>query len=99
MTKKKTEGHGGFREGSGKPTFFRGKYATSGGKSSSLQMSAEAFGIADERTIALSAELTRGKHPDGTPRSVSRNVFIEALIRRFARSLTLADILKLDRSA
>lgn len=94
--KKETTGHGGFREGSGKPTFFRGKYAASGGRSSSLTMSGEAFEIADARTKQLSEELGKGNHPDGTPSFVSRNVLIEALLRRFAKSLTLADIKRLD---
>lgn len=87
--------HGGRREGSGKPTFFRGKY-TGDGKKASLQMSEEAFDMLDKFRAKLETELVK-RPGDGFPRELSRNSFLEALVRKAGGSLTTADIFRLDR--
>lgn len=95
-TKKDQTGtHGGFREGSGKPTFFRGKYSGDG-KKASIQMSEEAFDLMDDQRDALTKEL-QARPGKGFPREVSRNTYLEALIRKAGKGLTVADIFRLDK--
>ncbi len=87
--------HGGSRAGSGKPTFFRGKY-TGNGKKAPLQMSEEAYDMLDANRAKLEAELAK-RPGTGFAREVSRNTFVEALTRKYGKALTVADLFRLSQ--
>ena len=97
--KKSTAQHGGPREGSGKPTFFRGRYAN-GGHVAPLRMSNEAYEILDGLRARLTEQLQ--KRAGYEKWTVSRNTYIEGLMLRFKQrsgsgALTLDDLFRLDR--
>lgn len=93
MTAKKAK-VGGVRPGSGKPAFFRKAFREHGGHKAPLSMSSQAFAVLDEHRAALTVQLQRREGFQN--REVSRNAFIEALIRKHGRGLTLADIFRLE---
>lgn len=85
MSKKKRarakpdRGHGGRREGSGKPSFFPG---ASDEKPWIFRLTPHAKKICDERVAEINKAL------NGESIKVSRNAFVEGLIRRYGKTLT-----------
>lgn len=89
MTKKRKRvkpdrGHGGRREGSGKPSFFPG---ASDEKPWIFRLTPQAKKICDDRVAALNKGLNGD---DGI--KVSRNAFVEGLIRRYGKAFTYDEI-------
>lgn len=102
MTKKKTAKkkpepkgeHGGRRSGTGKPSWFRGKSASSKDpmfpgvrNSASVRLTPIGWEILDAKTAELSAQAEREEEM-----AVSQATAIETLIRLFGKRLTLNDV-------
>jgi hypothetical protein len=99
-TEKKKKKLGGRREGSGRPSLFRGKSASADKPMfkhivppTTINITADARKILDDK----SAELTREykQNTKNKKARVSRNVIMEALLRKHGEKLTLGDITRL----
>lgn len=88
------EDHGGRRVGSGKPSWFRGKSASSADpmykgvrNSASVRLTEKGWTIMDGRVATLTAQAeSSGKLP------VSQATIVETLLRLYGPRLTLADV-------
>lgn len=89
---KKREPHGGRREGSGKPSYFRGKSSSAEDPMFAVphpwcvRLTATGAGMGAKEMARLNKERPKDK-PE-----ISRNVFLEALIRIFGPRLSFAQI-------
>jgi hypothetical protein len=94
--------HGGRRAGSGRPSFFRGKYARAERPlykktlpPTTMVLTPQARKLLDAKCKALTRELQQ--QTQNPKARVSRNVVMEALVRLHGSTLTLSAIRRADK--